>query len=124
LKAPSEAYTQRVRARIGGLRFGGLTYMPDAIQIAGNILSTRYDEQRFLIVVSDGWPYGYQNIQAALSETIKGMEKKAIILIGVGVETDRMKNLFKLSSEVNDQRDLIKKFAKIYQDASTNALEV
>jgi hypothetical protein len=123
LKAPAEAYTQRVRARIGGLKFGGLTYMPDAIQVAGNILSTRYDEQRFLIVVSDGWPYGYQNINASLSETINGLEKKGIILIGIGVETDQMENLFKRSSAVHDQRDLIKRFAKIFQDASAGALE-
>jgi hypothetical protein len=123
LKAPSEAYTRRVRARIGGLKFGGLTYMPDAIQIAGRILTTRFDEQRFLIVASDGWPYGYQNIDASLSETIAGFERKGINVIGIGVETDRMKNFFKLSSTVHNQRDLIKGFAKVYTDASAKALE-
>lgn len=123
LKAPSEAYTRRVRARMGGLKFGGLTYMPDAIQIAGKILSTRFDEQRFLIVASDGWPYGYQNIDRSLSETIAGLERKGINVIGIGVDTDRMKTFFKLNSTIHNQRDLIKKFAKVYTDASAKALE-
>src|SRR3989304_5652179 len=58
LKDVSEAYSQKVRARIGGLKFEGLSYLPDAVQVAGQILSKRFDEQRFLIVISDGQPYG------------------------------------------------------------------
>ncbi|MCW4052235.1 MAG: hypothetical protein NWE78_03360, partial [Candidatus Bathyarchaeota archaeon] len=63
LKDSSEAYSRKVRARIGGLRFNGLTYMPDAMRAAGKILTQRFDEQRFLVVLSDGWPYGYTNIE-------------------------------------------------------------
>jgi hypothetical protein len=123
LKDASEAYSNRVRARIGGLRFGGLTYMPDAIQFAGDILTKRYDEQRFLIVISDGCPYGYPNIQEELSKSIISLQKKGVIVVGVGVETDRMKDYFKLSSSIYDQKDLIRDFARIYMNASTAALE-
>jgi hypothetical protein len=123
LKDASEAYSRRTRARIGGLRFSGLTYMPDAVQVAGNILSKRYDEQRFLVVISDGWPYGYPKIRNALSESIHSLQKRGVIVIGIGVDTDRMKNLFKLNSTVHTQKDLIKSFAKIYVDASAAALE-
>ncbi|MGD0027829.1 MAG: hypothetical protein ABSC91_02710 [Candidatus Bathyarchaeia archaeon] len=123
LKDSSEAYSQRVRARIGGLKFDGLTYMPDAVQVAGNILAKRYDEQRFLVVISDGTPLGYPNIEKAMSEATSLLEKKGIITIGVGVETDKMKDFFKASSIIHDQKDLIKSFAKIYVKASEAALE-
>ena len=123
LKDASEAYSRRVRARIGGLKFDGLTYMPDAIRIAGKILSQRFDEQRFLIVLSDGWPYGYPNMPRVLSETLSLLEKKGVIVIGVGLESERMKNFFKISSAVYNQKDLIKKFAKIFVQASEAALE-
>jgi nitric oxide reductase activation protein len=123
LKDSSEAYTQKVRARIGGLRFQGLTYMPDAIRVAGQILAKRYDEQRFLIVISDGWPYGYSNMSEALKESIETVQKKGIIVLGIGVETEKMGELFKLSSPAYSQKDLIKRFSKIYTDSSAIALE-
>jgi hypothetical protein len=123
LKDPSEAYSQRVRARIGGLKFDGLTYMPDAIQVAGKILSKRYDEQRFLVVISDGSPFGYPRMKKAMSDAISSLEKKGVIMIGIGVETDKMKNFFKISSTIHDQKDLIKSFARIYVSSSAAALE-
>jgi hypothetical protein len=123
LKDSTEAYTRKVRARIGGLKFGGLTYMPDALQLAGQILGKRYDEQRILVVISDGQPYGYDGIPEALAESIDLLKKREIIVIGVGVETDRMGNFFKLNAEVYNQKDLIKRFAKMFVNASASALE-
>lgn len=123
LKDAAEAYSRRVRARIGGLQFGGLTYMPDAIQVAGNVLAQRFDEQKFLIVLSDGWPYGYKGIPIALSETINTLERKGVLVIGVGLETDRMQNFFNRSAAVYNQRDLIKRFASLYIKMSESALE-
>lgn len=123
LKDASEPYSSKVRARIGGLRFGGLTYLPDAIRAAGDILAKRYDEQRFLIVISDGWPYGYSDIDAAVSESIDLLQKKGIVVIGIGVETDKMRDFFKLSTPIHSQKDLIKRFAAIYLNSSAAALE-
>lgn len=123
LKDATEAYSRRVRARIGGLKFEGLTYMPDAIRVAGDILSQRFDEQRFLVVLSDGWPHGYPNIATALSASIDALAKKGVVVIGVGLETERMNVYFKTSCAVYNQKDLIKKFAKIYVNASMAALE-
>jgi hypothetical protein len=123
LKHTAEAYSRRVRARIGGLKFGGLTYMPDAIQVAGNVLADRFDEQKFLIVLSDGWPYGYKGMPIALSESINTLERKGVLVIGVGLETDRMQNFFRRSAAVYDQRDLIKRFANLYVKTSESALD-
>ncbi len=38
LKDSTESYSKRVRARIGGLKFDGLTFIPDAVTIAGKML--------------------------------------------------------------------------------------
>jgi uncharacterized protein YegL len=123
LKDSTEAYTRRVRARIGGLKFGGLTYMPDAIQLAGQCLTRRYDEQRILVVISDGWPYGYSDIEAALTESIDVLLKKGVIVIGIGVETERMNSLFRMHAAVYSQKDLVRRFSKIFVNASASALE-
>ena len=123
LKDAAEAYSRRVRARVGGLKFGGLTYMPDALHVAGDMLAKRFDEQKFLIVLSDGWPYGYKGMPVALSESINELERKGIMVIGVGLETNRMENFFRRNAAVYDQRDLVKRFANIYVRSSENALE-
>ena len=123
LKDSSESYSKRVKARIGGLRFQGLTYIPDAITIAGKMLAKRFEEQRVLIVISDGWPYGYPNMPISLKECVDDMVRKNVIVIGIGVETDRMGNFFHLHSSIYTQKDLIKKFGTVYANASEKALE-
>ncbi len=123
LKDSSEAYSQRVRARIGGLKFEGLTFIPDAVHMAGKMLAKRFEELRVLVVLSDGWPYGYTNMPIALKENVDELLRKGVIVIGVGVETDRMGNFFKLNASIYTPKDLTKKFANTFIDASAKALE-
>lgn len=123
LKDSNESYSKTVRARIGGLKFDGLTYIPDAILIAGKMLAKRFEEQRCLIVISDGWPYGYKNMPIALKESVDELLRKGVIVIGIGVETDKMDNFFKLNASVYTQKDLVKKFGDVYLEASAKALE-
>ena len=123
LKDSTESYSQNVRSRIGGLKFEGLTYIPDAIHIAGKILAKRFEEQRFLIVISDGWPYGYENMPITLKKDVDALLRKGVIVIGIGVETDRMSNFFKLNTSVYTQKDLVNRFARVYINASAKALE-
>jgi hypothetical protein len=123
LKDSTESYSKRVRGRIGGLRFEGLTFIPDAITLAGKMLAKRFEEQRVLVVISDGWPYGYPNMPDVLKETVNDLIRKNVIVIGIGVETDRMKNYFRLHSSIYHPKDLIKKFGNTYLQASEKALE-
>jgi hypothetical protein len=123
LKDSTESYSKTVRSRIGGLKFDGLTYMPDAVHMAGKMLAKRYEEQRVLIVISDGWPYGYVNMPIALKEGVDDMLRKGVIVIGIGVQTDRMGNFFRLHTSVYTQKDLVNRFARVYIDASEKALE-
>jgi hypothetical protein len=123
IKDNNESYSKRTRARIGGLNFDGLTYIPDAITIAGKMLAKRFEEQRVLVVVSDGWPYGYANMPIALKETVDSLIRKNVIVIGIGVETERMGNFFHLHSSIYTPKDLVKKFSTVYAHASEKGLE-
>ena len=123
LKDSTEAYSKRVRARIGGLKFDGLTFIPDAITIAGKMLAKRFEEQRILVVISDGWPYGYANMPISLTECVNDLIRKGVIVIGIGVETDRMKNFFNLHASIYTPKDIVKKLGNTYVEASAKALE-
>jgi Mg-chelatase subunit ChlD len=123
LKDSSESYNRTVRSRIGGLEFDGLTFMPDAIYLAGRMLAKRFEEQRILVVISDGWPFGYSNMSAVLRKIIDDLARKAVIVIGIGVETENMGNYFRLNASVHTQKDLVKKFASIFIRASEGGLE-
>ncbi len=123
LKDSTESYSKRVRARIGGLKFEGLTYIPDAVHMAGKMLAKRFEEQRCLIVISDGWPYGYPDMPEALKRSVDDLLRKGVIVIGIGVETDRMSKYFKLHSSIYTQKDLINKLGSLYANASAKALE-
>ena len=123
LKDSSESYSKRVRARIGGLKFEGLTFLPDAVTIAGKMLAKRFEEQRCLIVVSDGGPYGYPDIPTALKECVDDLLRKGVLVLGIGVETERMGDFFRLHSSVYTQKHLINKFGSVYANASEKALE-
>ena len=123
LKDSTESYSKRVSARIGGVKFEGLTFIPDAVQIAGKMLAKRFEEQRCLIVISDGWPYGYPDMSLSLKECVDDLLRKGVIVIGIGVETDRMGAFFKLHASIYTQKDLINKFGSLYNSACEKALE-
>jgi hypothetical protein len=123
LKDSNESYSKTIRSRIGGLKFEGLTYMPDAVLMAGKMLAKRFEEQRVLIVISDGWPYGYANMPIALKEGVDDLLRKNVIVIGIGVQTDRMGNFFRLNTSVYTQKDLVNRFANVYIAASEKAIE-
>lgn len=122
LKDLMERYGPKVKARIGGLRFEGLTYMPDALQLAAELLKNRAENLRLITVVSDGWPYGYSKIAVALGETLDFLERADITVIGVGVKTSRMENFFKMNCNVECMRDLTKKFSNLFLEAGRGAV--
>lgn len=122
LKDPTERYGSKTKARIGALRFEGLTYMPDALHLAGEFLKKRSENLRLVTILSDGWPYGYSKIDDALKETLKFLKKSGIVVIGIGVKTNRMENLFRTNCAVKEPRDLTKRFPNLFLEASRGAV--
>ena len=123
VKDPKERYNVRIKSRIGGIRFEGFTFMPDALEIAGQIIKKRNENLRLITVISDGWPFGYSEIEGALSETVDTLERKNIAVLGIGVKSQRMELYFKKHSTVYTLRDLKKKFSTLYMEASRIAVE-
>jgi hypothetical protein len=123
LKDRSEAFTKTVRSRIGGIPFGGTTYMPDAVKVAAETLKGNFEEQKLIIVLSDGSPYGYEGISNLLEETNKLYERQGIILIGLGFNTEKMGNYFKNSAAIYNQMDMITKVSNVFINASSVELQ-
>jgi len=114
----SEVYTNRIRARIGGLKHSGLTYLPDGLMLAAEALKKRLEEAKVLIVVSDFFPSGYENIEKELAENVKKIEKSGIGIIGIGVNNKAVENYFRINCVVETPYELMKKFAKAFIEYS------
>jgi len=122
LKDGSEPFSKSVRARIGGVPFYGTTYMPDALKVAAEFMKRKAEEQRIILVISDGYPYGYEGIYETLEENTLAYEGGGMILIGIGVDTERMGEHFRYSAGVYSQKDLINNVSRIFLRASMNEL--
>jgi len=118
IKDFSEKFDARVRARIGGLTHGGLTYLPDAILLAAQALIKRLEEARVLVVVSDFFPAGYENAEEKLKENIRKIERMGVGLIGIGVNSRAVKQYIRTNCVVEGPYDLMKKFAKAFTEYS------
>lgn len=115
----SETYTNRVRARIGGLTHGGLTYLPDAVKLASQALMKRLEEAKVLVIISDFFPSGYENIEDDLKETLKKIERMGIGVIGIGIRSKAVKKYLRASCVVRTPFELMKKFTKAFIEFSS-----
>ena len=122
LKDGSEPFSKSVRGRIGGVPFNGKTYMPDAMKAAAEFMKRKAEEQRIILVISDGYPYGYEGIYEDLETNTLAYEGGGMILIGIGVDTERMGEHFRYNAGVYSQKDLINNVARIFLQASMSEL--
>jgi cobalamin biosynthesis protein CobT len=122
IKDASESYSRRVRSRIGGVPFEGTTYMPDAMSAAAQFFRGSSEEQRIMFILSDGYPYGYTGIREELDNLKRVYEGLGLIMIGIGFDTEKMKELFTYNASVYSQKDLVKKVGDIFLSASAEEL--
>jgi hypothetical protein len=118
----SEQYNTRVKARLGGLTFRGLSFMPDAIEIAGKALAKRREELKVMMVISDGWPYGYSNIYPATSVVINELVASNMTVIGIGAQSRRMEFIFDAHCTSYTLKEFVKQFTRRYMAACENAV--
>lgn len=114
MKDFSETYGTRVRARIAGLRLGGITYLPDGLTMAAEALKHHEEESKVLVVVSDGYPSGYANIEEKLVETVKEIKRTGIATIAIGIKSGGVEKYFPTNCVVENPYELMKKFVKAY----------
>ncbi|MHA7733885.1 VWA domain-containing protein [Nitrosopumilus sp. S6] len=114
-------YNQDVRARIGGLKSGGLSFTPDAIILAGRTLMKNPADIKHLFVFTDDFPTGLWNFDKKLYLAIKEVERMGIEVIGIGLSP----NISKYFSDFcygSDIRELTSKFIRIYRMKSVKNL--
>ncbi len=121
IKDFSERYGTRVRSRLGGLKFKGVTYLPDALEMAGRMIGVRNEDTRIVVIISDGWPYGYSNIYMASGDAIKQLEARDIVLIGIGAQSERMEFMFGSNVAAFTLKEFVSKFSDMYVETSLNA---
>jgi len=121
IKDFSENYSNRIRARIGGIEHGGMSYIPDALLLVAEALKRRTEELKLLVVVSDFFPSGYIDAEDKLTQCVKKIEKSGIGVIGIGVKSRAVKNYFRINCVVDNPYDLMKKFVEAFFEFSSTA---
>jgi Cobalamin biosynthesis protein CobT VWA domain len=120
LKDFNERFTSENKGRIGGLQTGIKTYLPDAIRLAATRLKKVPDEIKVLLVVSDGFPLGYENIGDELVKTIEKVVQSGIQLVGLGIGSSAIAKYFKSNCIINGPADLMKNFVRTYYDLASS----
>ncbi len=120
LKDFKERYNHEVQARIGSLENNGLSLLPDAIELTRRILSEDPREKKYIFVITDGHPSGYERINQNLAKIAKKLDVSGVSLIAIGVSkstSKRFKNSVRGSS---DLRQLVSKFITTYKTISSD----
>ncbi len=121
LKDFDEVYGIEHKARIGGLKQEGPTFLPDALAVASKSLSLSPVEAKYLVVVSDCLPTGYAGIEEDLEEAVAGLGKKGIMTVGLGVRSSAVKRYFRVSSVLTTPYEMMKSFVRAYLELSSSA---
>jgi hypothetical protein len=122
IKDFNEQYNTKVKSRLGGLEFKGLTYLPDAMEIAGRAIGQRREELKIMAVISDGWPYGYSDILPAVTEILNQLEAADMAIIGIGAQSGRMELIFGSHCTSFTLKEFVNKFGARYFKACENAV--
>jgi hypothetical protein len=118
LKDHKGRYNQDAKARIGGLRSGGLSHTPDAILLSGRMLANNPADLKHLFVFTDDFPTGIWNFDEKINLAIKEVERMGIEVIGIGLSSNISK-YFSDSCWGYDLRDLVDKFVRVYRMKSS-----
>lgn len=119
LKDFKERYGRQVQARLGGLQNNGLSLLPDAIELSYRMLIADSREKKYLFVITDGHPSGYERIQEQFSKITRKVGNAGVILVAIGVSKATSKK-FKNSVRGTDLKQLVAKFITAYRTASSD----
>jgi len=114
IKDFDEDYGMTTKARIGGLTQRNSTLLPDAIQAAYKRLAAKEASAKILVVVSDGYPSGYNDIEKKLVSVVKEVAKSSVFLMGVGMDSNAIKEYFTVNCVLSSPYEMMKSFAKSY----------
>ncbi|WP_101478130.1 vWA domain-containing protein [Candidatus Nitrosotalea bavarica] len=120
LKDFEEKYDHEVQARIGSLENNGLSLLPDAIELARRMLLDDLRERKYIFIITDGHPSGYERINQHLAKIAKKLDASGVSLIAIGVSkhtSKRFRNSMRGSSNLGQ---LVAKFITAYKTVSSD----
>ena len=119
IKDFKENYSQDVKARVGALKSGGLSFVPDAIELANRLLAADTRERKYLFVITDGQSSGDDKFEKRLQKIVKGIGMSGIGIIGVGISGDITK-VFSNICDGSNLSQVVAKFIKTYRDTAAD----
>jgi hypothetical protein len=119
IKDYDEPYNNSVKSRIGGLTQSGLSYIPDALRAGRNLARKHAKDKNFIILVSDGVPSGYPDIEKELRLAIMELARNGVNLAAIGVGTNTITKTIRNARVVDEPADLIKGFMDLYSDLAS-----
>jgi len=114
VKDHKENYNQTVKARIGGMKTSGMSFITDAIDMGAKIL--RHDSKspfKYLIIVSDGIPLGTDTSEKDVLRSLERAQNQRINVIGIGTPPDITKPFIFNIDYVNSKKT-VRKFLNAY----------
>ena len=78
------------------------TLLPDAMRLAARRLLVGPEEVKVMLVVSDGYPLGYPNIDKEMIKTMEWVASSGILLVGLGIGSSAIKKYFKSNLVVEE----------------------
>lgn len=118
IKDFNEPYSVDSKARIGGLTPNYSTLLPDAILSCYGSLLASPAENKIMVVVSDGYPVGYPDIDKSLTEAIQKVSRTGTMLIGVGINNPAIQDFFKVNCVLKNPYQMMKFFVRAYAEVS------
>jgi len=119
IKDYDEHYDNSIKARIGGLTQSGLSYIPDALRAARNLARKHTKDKNFIILVSDGVPSGYPDIEKEFRLAIMELARNGVNLAAIGVGTNTITKTIRTAKVVDEPTDLVKGFMDLYADLAS-----
>jgi hypothetical protein len=114
-----EPYSNRARAKIGGLKHSGLSYIPDAVDLTAKALAKTSEDVKILLIVTDGKPLGYPGVEERLKESLTKARVSNITPVVIGMGNRDIKRIYTTSCSIDTPYDLMKQFVKTYQEIQT-----
>jgi hypothetical protein len=115
IKDFSEPYDSLAKSRIGGLVPDGLSHIPDALRLGGNLVLEHAKDRNYIILVSDGLPSGYSGIEREMASAVKELYSHGITLAAIGVGgAGRIKKSVANTKVVGEPAEMAKAFSELY----------
>ncbi|QUC65458.1 VWA domain-containing protein [Nitrosopumilus sp. K4] len=121
VKDHSEKYTQMAKARIGGIKNKGLSFIPDAITLGARIMQDDPTDKKFIFVITDGQTLGQDQDEKAFQDAIKQARNMGINVIGIGLP-EKISKYFTLNIPHGDLKKTVAKFIDAYIEVAQSSM--